>query len=113
MEPAHGSLRLEQPTNSDHLLMEAAAKLYGRIVEKQYPIRRLNITCNQVVEEGCEQCSLFVDQRESVRTKRLQLAVLDIKRKYGKNAILKGMSLEEGATARERNRQIGGHKSGE
>ena len=71
----------------------------------------VNETENNVNEEGCEQCSLFADQWESVRTKQLQLAVLDIKRKYGKNAILKGMNLEEGATARERNRQIGGHKA--
>jgi len=113
MEPAHGSIRLEQPSNSDRVLIDAAAKLYGRIVDRQYPIRRLSVTCNQVVEEGCEQCSLFTDPGESRRTKQLQLAVLDIKKKYGKNSILKGISLEEGATARERNRQIGGHKSGE
>ncbi|MBR5559535.1 MAG: DNA repair protein [Oscillospiraceae bacterium] len=113
MEPVHGSISLELPVNSDRILIEAAERLFERIVDPQYPIRRLNITCNHVVEESCEQCSLFVDQQESRRTRQLQTAVLDIKKKYGKNAILKGMSLEEAATARERNRQIGGHKSGE
>ncbi len=113
LEPAHGSIGLEQPTSSDRLLIEAASKLYDRIVQPQYPIRRLNVTCNHVTEEGCEQCSLFVDRQEAQRARQLQTAVLDIKKKFGKNAILKGMSLEEGATARERNRQIGGHKSGE
>ena len=110
---AHGSTTLEVAGNSDKLLIPAAAALFDRIVDPQHPIRRLNVTCNHVVEEGAEQCSLFVDQREVRRTHQLQTAVLDIKKKFGKNAILKGMSLEEGATARERNRQIGGHKSGE
>jgi len=113
MEPAHGSISLEVPSSSDRRLTEAAEKLYRRIVDPQHPIRRLSVTCNHVEEEGCEQCSLFVDRQESQRTRQLQTAVLDIKKKYGKNAILKGMSLEEAATARERNRQIGGHKSGE
>lgn len=66
-----------------------------------------------VVAEGSVQLSLFADAGQNDREKKLQTTVLDIKKKFGKNAILKGMSLQEAATARERNRQIGGHKSGE
>ena len=92
-------------------------------------VRRLNLTANRVLAErdipaepAAEQLDLFTDyaarqeadareQAELEREKRIQTALLDIKKKYGKNAILKGMNLEEGATARERNRQIGGHKA--
>ena len=113
LPPAHGSVSLPRPTSSDRELIGAAAGLFDRIVQPSYPIRRLNVTCNRVVEEGCVQCSLFESPRQNEKSRQLQTAVLDIKKKFGKNAILKGMSLEEGATARERNRQIGGHKSGE
>ena len=71
------------------------------------------MTFNNVVDEEFRQYDMFTDPAELERENRLQKAMLDIKEKFGKNAILKGMILQEGATARERNRQIGGHKSGE
>lgn len=126
---AHGTANLEQPTSSSRKITEAVAELYQRCVNPALLVRRISLSANRVVAEASvqkketyEQLSLFTDfesvqkerqedeaQRE--RERRMQQAMLDIKKKYGKNAILKGMSLEEGATARERNRQIGGHKA--
>ena len=71
------------------------------------------MTFNRVVDEAYQQYDLFTDPAELERERKMQQAMLDIKKKFGKNAILKGMNLEEHATARERNRQIGGHRSGE
>ena len=103
--------------------------LYTRIVDENLLVRRINITANHVVgenmvakEKSFEQLDLFTDyeskQKEkeekeaaSLREKKMQLAILDIKKKYGKNAILKGTNLEEGAMTLERNKQIGGHKA--
>ena len=104
-------------------------ELYDRIVNPDLLIRRLNLTANHVVseqsaarEETYEQLNLFTDyeaveqqrkeeEAELEREKRMQMAVLDIKKKFGKNAILKGMNLEEGATTVQRNSQIGGHRA--
>lgn len=110
--------------------MCATAELFDRIVDKSLLIRRLNITANHVVPEasapkkksGYEQLDLFTDYAaleaqqeqeaaELEREKKMQKAMLTIKKKFGKNAILKGMNLEEGATAKDRNAQIGGHKA--
>ena len=66
-----------------------------------------------MVEEEYRQYSLFSDEEELERNRKLQAAMLDIKKKYGRNAILKGMNLQDASTMKERNRQIGGHKSGE
>ena len=105
------------------------SELYDRIVDENLLVRRLNIVANHVIDETsvpaqteAEQLDLFTDyeardrqQAEDTaaleREKRQQQAVLSIKKKFGKNAILKGMNLEEGATARDRNAQIGGHKA--
>lgn len=121
---SHGTANLEKATSSSRKMMEEALKLYDRIVNRKLLIRRLSITAGRVApeasfrEEAWEQLNLFTDYKEKEREqealdkeKRLQKAMLDIKKKYGKNAVLKGMNLEEGATARERNRQIGGHKA--
>ena len=126
---AHGTIHLKLPTSSARLIMQGAMELYDGIVDKNLLIRRLYITAEHAMEEKkvqkqetYEQLSLFTDyeavekEREKEvknleKEKRLQQAMLDIKKKYGKNAILKGMNLEEGATAIERNRQIGGHKA--
>jgi DNA polymerase V len=76
-------------------------------------VRRINITCNRVVtDNGAEQLSVF-DTDDTAKNKTIQQTLLKIKAKYGKNSILKGMNFQESATTRERNRQIGGHKSGE
>lgn len=127
---AHGSINLDGHTSSTKKIMCAVSELFDRIVDKNLLVRRLNITANHVVPEadapvkngGYEQLDLFTDfaaleaqrKREKAeldREKKMQQAMLIIKKKYGKNAILKGMNLEEGATAKDRNEQIGGHKA--
>ncbi len=126
---AHGTVNLSQSTSSTKIIMEAVTGLYNRIVDENLLIRRVNITANHVVEEGkltekdsFEQLELFTDyeaiskQREAEtaqleRERKMQYAILDIQKRYGKNAILRGMNLEEGAMTRERNAQIGGHKA--
>jgi DNA polymerase V len=93
--------------------MAYAVKLYERITDRYTPIRRFTVTFNNVIDEVYKQYDLFTNLEEVEKEHKLQKAMLDIKDKYGKNAILKGMNLQEGAMTRERNRQIGGHKSGE
>ena len=112
MASAHGTVALPVETNADMVIIPEVVKLYEKIVDKHVPIRRVTITCNRVVEEQYRQYKLFADMDELERNRRVQTAMLDIKRKFGKNAVLKGMNLQEAATTRERNRQIGGHKSG-
>lgn len=100
----------------------AALSLYDRIVDSKLSIHRLSLTFNNVIDESKAvtyiQYNLFttpaeIDEKEQIlkRDRKIQKAILDIQKKYGKNAILKGMSLEDGATAIERNGQIGGHKA--
>ena len=126
---SHGTINLGKHTSSTKQVMEATSELFDRIVDKSLLIRRLNITANHVIDEASieqepryEQLDLFTDyaalqakqekeQAELEREKKMQKAMLTIKKKFGKNAILKGMNLEEGATARDRNAQIGGHKA--
>ena len=127
---AHGSINLDGHTSSTKKIMCATTELFDRIVDKNLLVRRLNITANHVVSEGdapdknggYEQLDLFTDftaleeqrkreKAELEREKKMQQAMLTIKKKFGKNAILKGMNLEEGATAKDRNEQIGGHKA--
>lgn len=110
---AHGTASLDDETNSDILLIPAIASLYERIVNPQFPIKRVNISCNNVVPEEFHQYSFFTDAAELEKNRKIQEAVISIKNKFGNNAILKGMNLEEHATTRERNMQIGGHRSGE
>ena len=126
---AHGTTNLKRQTSSTAIIMDAVMELYDRIVDKKLLIRRITITANKLVsedlvqqKESYEQLQLFTDYEEVKRErekeeaalekeKRIQHAMLDIKKKFGKNAILKGMNLEEGATAKDRNSQIGGHKA--
>ena len=118
-EPAKGTAKLNRATSADSIILPAVTALYERIVDRSKSVRRVNITCNNVIadsESGAVQLSLFdnaEDDESEKRNQMLQKAVLKIKKKYGKNVILKGMNYEEAATTRERNRQIGGHKSGE
>ncbi len=112
-KPAHGTARMTVTTSSAKQIMAYAVKLYERIMDQRTPIRRFTVTLNNVIDEAYKQYDLFTDPEEAEKEHKLQKAMLDIKDKYGKNAILKGMNLQEGATTRERNRQIGGHKSGE
>ena len=126
---AHGTINLHGQTSSTKRIMKAVMELYDRIVDQNLLIRRITIVANRVVYESSvekgemfEQLDLFTDyeklrkkeEEEAAALKReksMQKALLDIKKKYGKNAILKGMNLEEGATAKDRNAQIGGHKA--
>lgn len=110
---AHGTIRMTITTSSAKQIMAYSEQLYEQIVNRHIPIHRVTITFNNVVDEMYQQYDLFTDPTELEREHKLQKAMLDIKDKFGKNAILKGMNLEKGATTMERNRQIGGHKSGE
>lgn len=111
-EPAHGTISLDMETNADILLVPAIEKLYTEIIDPSKEIKRINITCNKVMPEENYQYNLFVDAADLDKNRKIQKAVISIKDKFGKNAILKGMNLEENATTRERNMQIGGHRSG-
>lgn len=125
---AHGTIKIDHYTSSTRIITDAAMKLYRRIMDRNLTSRRIYIVANHVIseknmpEEQYEQLDFFTDheevekqreQEKSVleREKRRQQAILGIKKKYGKNAIIKGMNLQEGATAMERNKQVGGHKA--
>lgn len=110
---AKGTADVAVKTNADSLIIPAVTALYNKIVNPRYPVRRINITCNRVTEDmGAQQLSVF-SENDAEKNKIIQQTVLKIKAKHGKNSILKGMNLEPAATTRERNLQIGGHKSGE
>lgn len=120
---AHGSFNLGSFSSSSKLLVQAAADLYERITDSNLLVRRLTLAANHVLPAQAaakkqeQELSLFdfgneaVQQAAGQRENRLQQAQLEIKRRFGKNAVLKGMSLLDGATAKERNEQIGGHKA--
>lgn len=110
---SRGTSSLSVTTNSVQIITKHMTELYERIANRLAPIRRIGITFNHVVDEACEQYDLFTDPVQLEKDRKIQQAVLDIKHKFGNNAILKGMNLQEGATTQERNHQIGGHKSGE
>lgn len=114
LPPARGSARLASASCSTGLLIPAMTALYGRIVDRSLPVRRINISFNRVSEDnGVEQMSIFEDSNQLERERELQKTVISLKKRFGKNSVLRAMSLQQAATAMERNRQIGGHKSGE
>ena len=127
-KPVHGSINLGRQTASAKIIIEKATELYSRIVDDRLYVRRLSIAAVHVVPEGSVkeeseiQLDFFSDFAEEERKREaenkriaremnMQKALLSIKKKYGKNAVLKGMNYIEGATARERNGQVGGHKA--
>lgn len=112
-QPARGSVTMRVTTNSTKMIMPYVEELYEKIMDQKVPMRRVYLNFNRVVDEAYQQYDLFTDPQELEKERKIQKAMLDIKKKFGKNAILKGMNLEKGATTMERNRQIGGHKSGE
>ena len=112
-EPARGSVTLHSPTNSAKNLVKQTVMLFDKIIDKSLPIRRMNLSFNNLTDEAYQQYDLFADPAELEKERKARQAMLDIRKKFGKNAILKGMDLVEGATTMERNRQIGGHRSGE
>ncbi len=121
---AHGTINLKNKTSSTKIIMEAIEELYEKIINKDLLVRRINVVANNVVNESLiyenktnEQLSLFIDyekmeqEKQNIRKENnLQHTIIDIKKKYGKNSILKGMNLEKAGTTIERNAQIGGHK---
>ena len=124
---AHGTINLTAPVSSSKLITEAAVELFDRITDGLLLVRRITICANRVVpeksvREECHQLDLFTDPEEQERRirakeaalrreKNLQLAMLRMKKRYGKNAVLRGTNFCEGATGRSRNRQIGGHRA--
>ncbi len=132
-KPVHGSIRTEHPTSSEQEIREATLSLFDRIVEPFLLVRRISITANHIVAESAieeatktepesPQLDLFVDHEEEAygrtekekqrkRERKMQETLINIKKKFGKNSILKGLNYADGATAKERNQQIGGHKA--
>ena len=127
---AHGTKNLKSPTSSSKLMIDTVTELFDQIVNPDLLVRRIYFTVNRVISEQqalsqpkvAEQLDLFTDYEEeakkqqaeleeSQKERKVQETLLKIKKKYGKNAILKGLNFEEGATAKERNQQIGGHKA--
>ena len=126
---AHGTINLEKKTSSTKMIMKAIIELYERIVNKHLSIRRIYIVATNVINESIakkeikkEQIDLFTnyqlknekrkeEEKQEGEEKKLQHTIIDLKRKFGKNIILKGINLEEGSTMIERNNQIGGHKA--
>lgn len=126
---AHGTTNLRQYTSSTRSILDAVTELFDRIVDKRLLVRRVNLVACRVLDEdaarekdSCEQLDFFsitesaqqqaaAEEKELERERRRQQTMLAIKKKFGKNAIIKGMDLQEGATAMERNAQIGGHKA--
>ena len=110
---AHGTITMPVTTSSAKKIMGYTQELFEQIVDRNAPISRVTLAFNRLVDEMYQQYDLFTDPAEIEREHKIQKTMLEIKEKFGKNAILKGMNLEKGATTKERNRQIGGHKSGE
>ena len=128
-KPAHGNHRFREPTASTQAIKAAIGEIFDRVVDRRLTLRRIQVGAGRLTEAGAlavgrrtEQLDLFADpeaqeqerqarQARQAREQRAQQAVLDIRKKFGGNAILKGMDLKEGATARDRNEQIGGHKA--
>lgn len=112
MKSAHGTVTMPITTSASSQLIFYAEQLYEQIIDRFIPVRRISLTFNKVMDELYQQYDLFTDPFQMEKEHRVQEAVLDIKEKFGKNAVLKGMNLQKAATARERNCQIGGHRSG-
>ncbi len=127
---AHGTQNLARYSSSTRLITDAVMELFDRVVDMNLLVRKINLTANRIIKEsdipaddGVEQMDLFTDydalakerakENEALeRERKMQVAMLGIKKRFGKNAILKGMNLQEGATAKTRNEQIGGHAAG-
>ena len=124
---AHGTVTLDKSTSSTKIILEKVIELYEKIINKKLSVKRITIAFGNVTNENniiekkdYEQLTLFSTKKEEPKAenkeeleseKKIQKTILDIKRKYGKNSILKGMNFESGATTIERNNQIGGHNA--
>ena len=110
-KPAHGTANIGYYTSSQSVIADAVMKLFDRIVDPKLTVRRLNLVAADIVDASHEQYDLFTDVKKQEREKKRLKAELLIKKRFGKNAIVKGMDLQEGATTIERNGQIGGHRA--
>jgi DNA polymerase V len=110
-KPAHGTANIGYYTSSQSVMADAVMKLFDRIVDPKLTVRRLNLVAADIVDASHEQYDLFTDVKKQEREKKRLKAELLIKKRFGKNAIVKGMDLQEGATTIERNGQIGGHRA--
>ena len=114
-KPAHGSVNLGRHSSSGSLILGSVLALFDRIVDRRLTVRRLNVTATHVIpdeQSNAEvQLSIFEESTDDSKERKIQETILQIKKKYGNNSILKGMNFEEGATAIERSGQIGGHKA--
>lgn len=108
---SNGSINLGTPTNSAKKIVPAVIELYNTIAYKHTGIRRINICSNKVRPQGYFQLDLFSDPESDEKERRIQQAMLSIRKRYGTNAIMKGSSLLDCSTFRERNGQIGGHRA--
>jgi DNA polymerase V len=116
---AHGTINLPNFNNSANMIMAKTGELFEKIVDSRLLIRRMYVVANhvryEVAEKPLRQLDIFTDyekmEADLKRDKRRQEAILKIKEKYGKNSILRGLNFEKGATMRERNKQVGGHKA--
>ncbi|WP_295056786.1 DNA methylase [uncultured Fibrobacter sp.] len=110
-KPAHGTASIGYYTSSQSVIADAVMKLFDRIVDPKLTVRRLNLVAADIVDASHEQYDLFTDVQKQEKEKKRLKAELLIKKRFGKNAIVKGMDLQEGATTIERNGQIGGHRA--
>ena len=111
IKPSRGSRKITNTTNSYRILLEEFKLLYKKIINPNYPIRQIGISFGNVKDEIYEQFDLFANQEDIEKEKRVQEAIVYIRNKYGKNAVLKGMNFYEKATQRKRNGLIGGHNA--
>ncbi len=111
IKPTRGSRKITNTTNSYHILLEEFKLLYKKVVNPNYPIRQIAISFGNVIDEIYEQYDLFADYNDIEKEKRVQKALVSIRSKYGKNAVLKGMNFYDKATQRKRNGLVGGHNA--
>ena len=111
IKPSRGSRKIANTTNSYRILLEEFKLLYKKIINPNYPVRQIGISFGNVKDEIYEQFDLFANQEDIEKEKRVQEALVQIRNKYGKNAVLKGMNFYEKATQRKRNGLVGGHNA--
>ena len=110
---AHATARLRNRSNSKKAIMEALCKSFTERVDTRFLLRRLGICANNTeIDAGAVQIDMLADYESTEKEKALQRAMIEVRKRYGKNSNVKGMNLEEGATTIERNQQIGGHRAG-
>lgn len=110
-ESSKGTAKFAEATNSSSRIIHAVEQLYQRITDRHTGIRRVEICANRVVPESFIQYDLFSEPAQQEKERNLQRALLEIKKRYGRNAVMRGSNLLDCSTYRERNNQIGGHRA--